>query len=514
MPDSTLYDEVSYPGRAYYVTRPDHLATLGTLYGMAPAPPSRCRVLELGCGIGGNLLPMAYQYSESEFVGVDLSSREIEKARGQAAAFGLRNVSLHHGDIADMVDAWGSFDYIVSHGVYSWVPPAARDAMLAIIGRNLNPQGIGYVSYNAHPGSHLRDLVRDIMNFHVRDLAEPKQRIGQARAILKFVSEGSDKETVHGAVLREQFERVAKMGDEVLFHDDLNEGATAFLLHKFVLDAQAHGLQYLCDANFPRRDLAKYVDSIRTVLAGFPDDEFMARDQLQDFIDGHGFRTTLLCLGDIKLERKLAPDCLTRYYIAGSCRPVDADMDPNAAGVAEFKTDTGDTLATDHRLTKAALRALGRHWPSAVAYADLVMHALAEIDPARSLDIASMEEHATAMRSALLRAALQGCITLHIEPSAFSTSVSERPEASFFARKQAESGLVITNRRHIGVRLEGELERQLLMRVDGTRDIGQLVADLQAAMAGIPNGSEEKPIDRESVARNLKVLAELALLVR
>lgn len=509
MPNS-LYDDISYPGRAYYVTRPDHLATLGTLYGMAPAPPGRCRVLELGCGIGGNLLPMAHQYPESEFVGLDLSRREIEKALGQAEAFGLRNVALHHGDIADMIDAFGSFDYIISHGVYSWVPPAVRDAMLATIGRNLNPQGIGYVSYNAYPGSHLRDLVRDVMNFHVRGLTGAKQQIGQARAILKFVAEGSNKETVHGAVLREQLERVVEMGDEVLYHDDLNEGATAFLLHKFVADAQAHGLQYLCDANVPRRDLAKYGDSIKAVLAGFPDDEFLARDQIQDFIDGHGFRTTLLCRGEIALQRKLTPDLVARYHIAGSCRPVDAGMDPNATGVAEFTTERGDTLATDHRLTKAALRDLGRHWPSAVAYQDLVAHALAEIDPAHSLDAAGMEEHAASMRGALLTAAQQGCVTLHVEPSAFVSRVSARPEASFVARKQAEAGLVVTNRRHIGVRLDGERERQLLMHLDGTRDLDRLVADLQAAMAG----AADAPVDREGVARNLKVLAELALLVR
>ena len=91
MSDATLYDEVSYPGRAYYVTQPDHLAMLGSLYGMTPAQPSRCRLLELGCGIGNNLLPMAHHYPESEFVGIDLSRGEIEKGLGYVAALGLSN---------------------------------------------------------------------------------------------------------------------------------------------------------------------------------------------------------------------------------------------------------------------------------------------------------------------------------------------------------------------------------------------------------------------------------------
>ena len=396
MTSATLYDEVSYPGRAYHVTRPDHLALLGSVYGMTPAPPSRCRLLELGCGIGNNLLPMAHHYPESEFVGIDLSRGEIEKGLGYVAALGMSNVSLRHGDITEVTDDWGSFDYIISHGVYSWVPPRVRAAMLEIIGRSLTPQGIAYVSYNAHPGSHMRDLVRDIMNFHVRGLTDPKQRIGQARAILKFVSEGSDKDKVYGGVLREQFERVCGMGDEVLFHDDLNEGAVPFLLHQFVTDAQAHGLQYLCDANFSRRNIAKYPESVRTVLAGFPDDEFVARDQIQDFLDGHGFRTTLLCRGDIKLQRVLTPDCVARYFISGSCQPVDPAMDPDAAGRVEFKTESGDMLETDHRLTKAALLDLGRCWPGAVAFKDLAARALAEIDPARGLDNASAQQQVAA----------------------------------------------------------------------------------------------------------------------
>ena len=512
--EATPYDRLSYPGRAYFVTRPDHLATLGSLYGMAPAPPSKCRLLELGCGIGNNLLPMAHQYPGSTFIGIDLSRGEIQKGLSQVSAMGLANVSLRHGDVASMGDELEPFDYIVSHGVYSWVPPYVRAAMLKFIGRNLAPQGIAYVSYNSHPGSHMRDLVRDIMNFHVRGLADPKQRIGQARAILKFVSEGSKKDTPYGAVLREQFERVVNMADEVLYHDDLEEGATAFLLHQFVSDAESHGLQYLCDANFPRRDIAKYSEAARDVLAGFPDDEFLARDQIQDFLDGHGFRTTLLCRREVKLQRTLTPECIRRYYLAGSCRPVDADQKPNADGKVEFKTETGDVLESAHPLMTAALETLGRRWPAAISFDDLAEHALAAIDPARSLDKTSAAEKVAEMSAALFRAAQQGCIFLNVESSAFVTDVSERPEASFLVRKQAELGLLLTNRRHVGIRLEGEIERQALMLLDGTRDLDQLVAGLKHAMRDIPAKPGDTAIDRESTERMLRSLANLAVLVR
>jgi hypothetical protein len=45
-----------------------------------------------------------------------------------------------------------AFDYIVSHGVYTWVGPEARRAWLNFIDRHLKPNGLVYVSYNALPG--------------------------------------------------------------------------------------------------------------------------------------------------------------------------------------------------------------------------------------------------------------------------------------------------------------------------------------------------------------------------
>jgi len=511
---ATPYDKLSYPGRAYHVTRPDHLATLGRLYGMTPAPSSRCRVLELGCGIGNNLVPMAHQYPESTFVGIDLSRGEIEQGLRHISALQLTNISLRHCDISTVQDELGSFDYIISHGVYSWVPEHVRVAMLRVIGRSLAPQGIAYVSYNAHPGSHMRDLVRDIMHFHVRGLADPKQRIGQARAILKFVSEGSKKESVYGSVLREQLERVANMADEVLYHDDLNEGAKAFLLYQFIADAEPHGLQYLCDANFPRQDIEKYPEAVRDVLAGFPEDELLARDQIQDFLDGHGFRTTLLCRAEITLRRALAPDAIRRYYLASSCRPVDADSKRNADGKVEFKTETGDVLESAHPLTIAALQMLGRRWPAAIRFDQLAELALAEIDPAHTLDLPFRAEKIAELSTALFKAAQQGCVFLSIDPSDFVTEVSERPEASFLVRKQAELGLLITNRRHIGIRLDGEVERRLLMLLDGTRDLDQLVDDLEKAMRNAPAKPDDKPVNRENAETMLASLAKLAVLVR
>src|SRR6516165_7913322 len=152
----TSYDEIPYSNNAFYHTHPDCLATVATLFGMKPAPVQACRVLELGCGRGGNLIPMATSLPTSRFVGIDLSARQIAGGQEAVESLGLTNVELKQLSILDVDSDFGRFDYIICHGVYSWVPAAVQEKILEICAQNLAPSGIAYISYNCYPGWHLR----------------------------------------------------------------------------------------------------------------------------------------------------------------------------------------------------------------------------------------------------------------------------------------------------------------------------------------------------------------------
>ena len=504
----STYDDVAYGGHTYDETHPGRLSTIAAFYGLEAPDIETCRVLELGCGNGRNLLPMAYQYPDARFVGIDLSARAIEAAAEHAGAYGLKNVEVRHCDILDVTPEWGRFDFIAAHGVYSWVPAAVREKMLTIFHDNLSPRGVGYVSYNAYPGSHLRNMTRDMMHFHIRQIAEPQRRITQSRAILGIVAEGSDAKTVHGAVMRDQYARVQRMPDELLFHDDLLEITTPFLLHEVASQAERHGLQYLSDAFLSRRDLRAYPEKTRAILASFPDSEFMARDQYQDFIDGHGFRRTLLCHTGVKLNRKVDPDCVVRFHLASSAAPMVGEIDPAAAGAVEFKTEHDHTLATDHLLTKAALIELGKAWPAAIAFAELVERSRRRLGTA--IDSAA-SEHVIALTYALFQAVSAGHVEIHKHAPKLTTTISPKPEASLLARKQAETEKLITNLRHRMVLIEDERVRRFLLLVDGTRDVDNLVRDFAAAVP--ETATEPVGITRASIEQNLRFLADLALLV-
>jgi methyltransferase-like protein/SAM-dependent methyltransferase len=505
---TTAYDEVDYPGHPFVETHPDHLAVLGFLYGMNPAPLRSCRVLELGCGIGANLIPMAFSAPDSKFVGIDLSAESVRRGNETIARMGLSNIELRAYNIMDVTADFGTFDYIVAHGVYSWVPDFVRDKMLEIYRRNLSPQGIAFVSYNAYPGCFLRDIARHIMRYHVRDEHDPRERVKQSCALMQFLAEASAEDSVYGVELRDQFERVKNVAPQVLYHDDLSDVATPFFLYQVAEAAGKQGLQYLCDSAFSMAHLGRLPAKARERLAAIPETDAVTREQYIDFVDGRTFRESLFCHAEVKLERKIDPRRVMKLHLATSAA-AEGDIDPSAPDIVTFKTENGSTLSTDHRLSKAVIRILSRCWPQAKSFADVVEEALAELGAAGDKIKENIGEETDALAGLIFRAFAAGQFHLRFSADSMTTVLSERPRSSGLARKQAENGLVVTNLLHRDVSMKDEAVRQFLMLVDGTRTVDQLVADLNANFRA--SGSPE--VTEQGVRQNLGLLAKLGLLV-
>ena len=243
------YDEISYPGHAYPQTHPDRLASLARLFGMKPAPVDQCRVLELGCGNGSNLIPMAITLPDSYFLGIDLAMRPIASGNDLIRDLALKNIELRQQDLMEY-ETTGQYDYIIAHGLYSWVPQAIQQKILGILASNLGPQGVAFISYNAHPGGHLRTMLREMMLFHVREIQDPAQKISQARAFMGFLLSARLEEDPYRMLLKKEAERVLTYPEGHLYHDDLGETNYFFYFHEFMKEASRHGLQYLAEADF------------------------------------------------------------------------------------------------------------------------------------------------------------------------------------------------------------------------------------------------------------------------
>ncbi len=319
------YDAIRYKTYPRIETHPDRLAALGALFGMEPAPVTSCRVLELGCGDGGNLIPMAYFLPGSRFVGVDLAAEAVAEGKQTIAALKLRNIVLLEQDLRKLTVDSGEFDYIFAHGLYSWVPADVRDRLMELCRDLLAPNGVAYLSYNTWPGRHARQILREMMLYHVRDVRGARRRLREARTLLRAIDTPESREML-------------ARPDDILFHDDLAPVNDPVWFRDFAAHAARHGLQFLAEARWGREGNCG-----------------IEEEQHQDFLAMRSFRQSLLCRAETRLFRDVsASDMQAFLFSTANPREIGspvmaalADAYPLPVPFDEllpYDADLGDTL--------------------------------------------------------------------------------------------------------------------------------------------------------------------------
>lgn len=460
----------SYP---YAQTHPDRLATIAQLFQMQPAAIDRCRVLELGCAAGGNLIPMAVQLPGSRFVGIDLSARQIADGRRIVADLKLSNIELEHRSILDLDERWGAFDYILCHGVYSWVPDAVREKILEVCATLLQPQGVAYVSYNTYPGWHMSGMIRDMLRYHARRFSRPQDAVAQSRALLSFLTEAvAEENSAYSSLLKEGLEVFRKVGDSYLLHEYLEDVNEPLYFHEFVERLGRHGLQYLAEAEVHAMMPERLGNKIAATLEKLSS-EFIEMEQFLDFVRNRKFRQTLICRADVRLQRKVGAAVLRPLYVASALRPVSPQPDLRSEKAETFRRPDGRTASTTDPVLKAALVHLAEQWPQAVPFAELTTAAHAALDPGKHAGAPSEE----LLGKALLQLYAANLIELRTWRPPFTCRVAACPQTSPLARLQAAAGTTVTNLRHERIALN-VLERLVLQQLDGRHDRSALLDHL------------------------------------
>jgi SAM-dependent methyltransferase len=466
----TSYDEIPYEGKPLFPTHPDCLATAARLRGI-PAPlASHCRVLELGCGTGGNLIPLAYALPGSRFLGIDLSGRQIAAGQKLCRELGLANIELRTASITDADASWGTFDYVICHGVFSWVPPAVQDHILWICRHLLSPQGVAYVSYNTYPGWHLRSIVRDLMRYHTARFDDPATKIGQARSILTFMARATaERDTTVSKVFAKEAKSLPDDPDYYLFHEHLEESNEPQYFHRFVARARAAGLEYLGEA-WHHTQIDQLAPDIQEALQAISAD-LIDLEQFCDFLQGRTFRRTLLCHAEQTIVRTPEPDVIFPMVITALAQPVSDQPDVISPAAEQFRLDNDMTASTNNPLLKAALVELYRQWPLGVRFEDLLMatvRALGRPD-------AELAAIRPVLASLLLKGYLNHLVAVHSEEFCFASRLSQQPRASKLARLLAKKQELVPNLRHRLVPFS-PADRVVLQLCDGTASQAQLAA--------------------------------------
>jgi methyltransferase-like protein/SAM-dependent methyltransferase len=474
------YDDVPYDSLPFVQTHPSRLATVATLFGLKPPPVERCRVLELGCAAGGNLVPMAEALPGSWFVGVDLSARQIADGERVVRKTGLNNVSLRHASITDIDDTYGQFDYILCHGVFSWVPRPVQDRILEVCAKHLTPSGVAYISYNTYPGWHMRGMIRDMMRYHAFRFETPEQRIGQARALLDFLAQTTKKDAgAYAVLLRAELEFMRHQSDHYLYHEQLEDVNEPQYFHEFAGRATSRGLQYLGESRISTMVTGNFGAEVQKTLAALATDQIQT-EQYLDFVRNRTFRETLLVRADQTPDWSIAPERLYGLHLASGGKPVGKPIDLTNNSAAQFQSRSGMVVSTSGPLFKSAMLTLSEVWPSTMPFTELLQESLVK------LGRAAEENDAQSLALGLLNAHIASdLIELHAIPMVFARVASEKPVALVHARLRAADGhAAVANRRHEVVKLS-DLSLHLLPLLDGTRDRAALVDALaKKALAG------------------------------
>jgi cyclopropane fatty-acyl-phospholipid synthase-like methyltransferase/methyltransferase-like protein len=462
--DPSSYDLVPYASFAFQDSHPFRLAAIGALYGMNCPAAEHARVLELGCGSGGNLIPMAEQLPGARFVGIDYSRKEVETALQAARELGLPNISFEVRDIGNFEVEAGGFDYIIAHGVYSWVPEEIRARMLEICALGLAEQGVAYVSYNTYPGWRLQEVTREMMLFHGRDVRDPAERLRRGREIVEVMARLRPGQEAYAALMREEQQRLSKNIDSHVLHDDLEQVNSPVYFYEFHSRVKEKGLKYLGDSRFSEMRLETLPAAVATELKRLGA-ERVELEQHLDFVRGNTFRRSVLCRMDAKVLDDISVEKLDSLCFASDVKMPDR-VDLTSRDGAAFETLRG-TLTVTEPVLKAAMTELKRAWPKSLKLAELWERSREFAD-----ERGSAENRASFSRW-MLGNILFGIVEYWAGEWNFVTEVSQKPVASGVARRQAIQSYGgirgVTNRRHEMIQVD-EVSARLLWEMNGEND--------------------------------------------
>jgi SAM-dependent methyltransferase len=469
----TSYDEISYSCSVLPQTHPNRMAALARLLGVEAAPPAACRVLEIGCGTGENLIALALGAPRSTFVGFDLCAGGIEQGQEVIRELRLTNVHLLQADVMEFVPQI-PFDYVIAHGLLSWVPRPVQERLLELCRQALAPKGIAYLSYNTYPGSHVRQMLRDMMLFHAGSIAEPKARLQQARSLVKFLCDGQTRTDEYSALVRKEAEWILdRQSDSLLFHDDLAEVNTPFWFHELARQAAGHGLQFLAEADFCEMNDRIYPEAVAETLREL-DGNVVLKEQYLDFLKCRRFRQTLLVHAGVAIDRAAGPERIRGLLIASAATPKSEKVDLAPGVVEAFAGRHGAAMQVDHPLAKAAMLVLQSTWPRPVPFAELAAAA------GQILNAAPDEDEQTLLAQVLLAAHDTGLVEVHAFRPHWASEVSDRPRASPLLRLQLRQGRDhVTTLRPTTLLVDQPLWRELFALLDGSRNRDMITAQLR-----------------------------------
>jgi len=511
----TTYDEMPYVSYPYPQTHPDRLSALARLFSVESPDVENCSVLEIGCASGNNLIPMAYLLPKARLVGIDLSAKQIDEGRAEVTKLGLKNLDLRCQSILDFDTKGQQFDFILVHGVYSWVDNNCQEKILDICNKTLTPHGIAYISYNVMPGWRMRGMLRDMMIYHVSKFNDRQSKIYQARALLQFLANSvqGDKNP-YGIFLQSELELLRAQNDSYIYHEFLEENNEPCYFHQFVSRCEKHGLAYLGDSD-PRtmstRDMPEQAQKHLSQTISLVETE-----QYLDFIRNRMFRMSLITRKGKQPIYSVNPSCVQNLHLSSSLTSNEPNLNILATEQASFTCQNGVVMGVGEPLLKASLLVMQKAWPSSMPTMEILEKASAMLGLKLPTDAQALGQLVYQLGQMMVTAYTSmpiGSVEITTRPIPGITAISPKPKLFGFIANQAATLGAVTNIRHQIIRV-GDFEKAIINYLDGTHDQDSIVKALLELVKNQTitiqeNGSLATPDRAEVVLRErLKVTLE------
>lgn len=448
-----MAQKLLYTSQPFFFTQPATLAAMAALHGAETADPETARVLELGCASGGNLIPMAARFPKASFVGIDLEPDAIAEGQRQIAALQLSNITLEAADILDFAERAEEFDYLICHGVLSWVPKKVRAAIFRICKTQLSPRGIAMLSFNVLPGWRQEYIIRDICIGATDPTLDPETNVTRALEKLQQIAAGVPENTPYGFLVRQAAQKLAGANPTYFLGEYLAPVNKPFLFADVQRRASKAGLHYVSEpelaASAPERIVANAANA-RALANG----DAGKLQSILDEMSGRSFRRAIFSKSPVQSEpdgRKLADLHVSLSFAR------EAPMSRT------FHIGTGQAYTAPNDEVADVIDELSRAFPSSRLVADL-----------RAND-------RDTLLSALMFLAASGYLRLQTVGLEAGHAGTNKPVAFDFARFEAtEKRPWLTTLQHHAV-VPSPDAIALLPHLDGSRDHAALGDLLQGA---------------------------------
>lgn len=375
------YDEVPYRSYPIEWTAPERLALTSLLHGGPRQSLGAYRMLELGCNDGTNLIPLAYYRPQASFVGIDGSTRQIATANDKRSSLRLTNVSFLSSDFRSADDdISGQFDFIVAHGVFSWVSHDNRDAMLKLCAERLRPGGLLYLNYNARPGWNVRGLIRDFLLAQTAHITGLAARTARAREIAaRLADELAGAEHPYSRLLGNEFRFVGQNHASHTAHEYLAEYNYAYMRGEFLNLLAQYDLAPVADADFNYVS-GRLPEGLASTLARL-DVERETVDETADLLCYRQLHSPILT--QCGFARRLPEPAELSRLVVASCL---VERERNSAdGTTLFTHPSGYEVEARSESIARALRELQPLWPRGLSLADAFSDVGEVVDDVRLL---------------------------------------------------------------------------------------------------------------------------------